>query len=154
VTTTTNAIVIDAPPESVFAVLDDPCAYPRWVVGTRRIRDVDEAWPAEGARFFHAVGVPEAELHDWSRIRRREPPHHLVLDARFRPTGTARVEIDVDRVGTRSRVEMRETPEQGPVRRVPGALLGPLLWVRNWISLQRLRHEVERRDARTAEDRA
>jgi hypothetical protein len=36
-----NSIDVAASPTDVFAVLDDPHAYPKWVVGARRIRDVD-----------------------------------------------------------------------------------------------------------------
>jgi uncharacterized protein YndB with AHSA1/START domain len=40
-----NQIPIAAPPEAVFEVLDDAEAYPRWVVGARRMRRVDPDWP-------------------------------------------------------------------------------------------------------------
>jgi Polyketide cyclase / dehydrase and lipid transport len=146
VATSTNAVDIGAAPDAVFSVLDDACAYPRWVVGTRRIRHVDPEWPAEGARFHHAVGTAVAELHDWTRVCRRLSPHRLVLDVRFRPTGTARVQIDVTPTRTGSHVELRETPTDGLAARVPAALVVPALWARNRWSLQRLRHEVERQE--------
>ena len=144
-TTTTNVIDIGADPAAVFAVLDDARAYARWVVGTRRIRHVDEDWPAEGARFHHAVGNGAGELHDWSRVAERRPPNRLVLDVRFRPVGTARLEIDIVATAEGSRVEMRETPTEGPAAWLPGPVSAPLLWCRNWLSLQRFRHEVEQR---------
>ena len=49
-----NRITVRTDPEAVFEVLDDPYAYPRWVVGARRIRSVDAGWPAVGSRFHHA----------------------------------------------------------------------------------------------------
>jgi hypothetical protein len=61
------------------------------------------------------------------------------------------IDAPTDRVGARSRVELRETPEQGPIRALPRALVGPRLWVRNRVSVQRLRHEVERGGARAAD---
>ena len=36
-----NDITIDAPPEKVFALLADGRQYAEWVVGAKRIRDVD-----------------------------------------------------------------------------------------------------------------
>jgi uncharacterized protein YndB with AHSA1/START domain len=139
-----NRIEIAAPPEAVFSVLDDACAYPRWVVAARRVRYVDTDWPAVGSAFHHALGVPGAELHDSSEIVDRDAPHHIVLQVRFRPTGTARVQIDVDKCDNGSVVTMTETPVSGPVSRLPGLISEPLLRARNAWSLHRLRHEVER----------
>lgn len=140
-----NAITIDAPPESVFDVLDDACAYPAWVVGTRRIRAVDDAWPAVGSEFHHAVGTAVGELHDSSQVLERDRPHLMSLEVRFRPTGVARVEIRVEPDGRGSRVTIDEVPTSGPLSRLPAFVTGPALKVRNALSLQRLRHEVERR---------
>ena len=33
-------------PDEVWAVLADPWSYATWVVGTVKIREADEAWPA------------------------------------------------------------------------------------------------------------
>jgi uncharacterized protein YndB with AHSA1/START domain len=143
--TARNDVVVTAPPEAVFAVLDDPCAYPAWVVGTRRIRRVDDEWPAEGSEFHHAIGVPAAELHDSSEVLERDAPYHLVLEVRFRPTGVARVELDVVPAEGGSRVTMLETPCAGPITWLPSFVTDPLLSARNGWSLRRLRDEVERR---------
>ena len=142
-----NFIEIRAGAEAVFDVLDDPYAYPRWVVGTRRIRSVDPDWPAVGSRFHHAVGNAAGELHDSSKVLLRERPRRIVLEVRFRPTGIARVEIDVTPNDTSSTVVIDETPTGGPITRVPRFITDPLLTLRNALSLQRLRHEVERRAA-------
>ena len=139
-----NVILTHADPASVFAVLDDPYAYPRWVVGARRVRAVDPAWPAIGSRFHHAIGTAAAELHDSSMVLDREPPRRLVLEVRFRPTGVARVDINVDPSPAGSTITMTETPIRGPVSRLPTYVVNPLLRLRNAISLQRLRHEIER----------
>jgi uncharacterized protein YndB with AHSA1/START domain len=144
-----NEILISATPDEVFDVLDDAHAYPRWVVGTRRIRNVDSDWPAPGSRFHHAVGNAAAELHDSSKVLDRERPEHITLEVRFRPTGVARVSIGVRSVARGSKLVLEEDPQSGPVAAVPRFLTEPLLWVRNAISLQRLRHEVERRAHRT-----
>ena len=91
-----NTISVSASPEAVFDVLDDAYAYPRRVVGVRRVRRVDPTWPAVGSKFHHAIGTAAGELHDSSKMLERQPPDRIVLEVRFRPTGVAIVEIDVD----------------------------------------------------------
>ena len=140
-----NRIGVDATPDAVFEVLDDAEAYPRWVVGARRVRRVDPEWPVEGSEFHHAVGVPGAELHDSTEVVDRAAPHRIVLEVRFRPTGTARVEIDVEPTDSGSVITIEETPDSGPVSWLPRLTTDPVLHLRNAWSLQRLRHEIERR---------
>lgn len=140
-----NEITVAASPQDVFDVLDDAEAYPRWVVGARRMRRVDSNWPHEGSEFHHALGLPGAELHDSTAVVDHVPLHRIVLEVRFRPTGTARVELEVDTTADGSIVTMEETPDSGPVSWLPGFLTDPLLHARNAWSLQRLRHEVEQR---------
>ena len=41
----------------VFAVLSNGWLYPSWVVGASRIRAVEAAWPAEGAKIHHSFGI-------------------------------------------------------------------------------------------------
>jgi uncharacterized protein YndB with AHSA1/START domain len=145
-----NSISVSASPEAVFEVLDDAYAYPRWVVGARRVRRVDPDWPSIGSRFHHAVGTAAGELHDSSKVLARFPPDRMVLEVRFRPSGVARVEIDVARDGDGSLVTIFESLTSGPVSFLPRLIINPLLSVRNALSLQRLRHEVERRDRAVA----
>jgi uncharacterized protein YndB with AHSA1/START domain len=144
-----SRVRIHADPQSVFDVLDDAHAYPRWVVGTRRIRRVDPSWPAVGSKVHHAVGTAAGELHDSSMVLERDRPRNLVLEVRFRPTGVARVAIALDETDDGCEVTLEETPTGGTARRLPRFVTDPLLAVRNAISLQRLRHEVERAAAPT-----
>jgi uncharacterized protein YndB with AHSA1/START domain len=139
-----NSIRTRAEPEMVFDVLDNAYAYARWVVGARRVRGVDASWPAAGSRFHHALGTAAGELHDSSMVIQRDRPHRMVLEVRFRPTGVARVEIRVAPGPGGSAIILEETPTNGPVSRLPRFIIEPLLTLRNAISLQRLRHEVER----------
>ncbi len=139
-----NCISITAEPEVVFDVLDDAYAYPRWVLGARRIRRVDDSWPEVGAQFHHALGTAVAELHDSSKIIDRERPRRIVLEVRFRPTGVARVEIIVVATASGSDLTIEETPLRGPFSRLPRFATDPMLTLRNAVSLQRLRREVER----------
>jgi hypothetical protein len=85
-----------------------------------------------------------AELHDSSKVIERTRPTRMVLEVRFRPTGVARVEIDVRPDGLGSVVTLSESPIAGPAARVPRPITEPLLTLRNALALQRLRHEVER----------
>lgn len=139
-----NSINVHADADAVFDVLDNAYAYPRWVVGTRRIRAVDPDWPAVGSRFHHAVGSAAGELHDSSKVLLRERPDRIVLEVRFRPTGIARVDIRVTPHENGSRIVLDETPVSGPIAVVPRLIIDPLIALRNAWSLQRLRHEVER----------
>jgi uncharacterized protein YndB with AHSA1/START domain len=140
-----NAITMDASPDEVFEVLDDASAYPQWVVGARRIRHVTTNWPEPGSRFGHEVGAAPATLQDDSEVVERDWPRRLDLEVRFRPVGVARVTVSVSPQGDGSRVVLEEGTRRGPVDRLPGVLVDPLLHVRNAWSLRRLRDLVERR---------
>src|SRR6476469_6191752 len=113
-----NQLRIAARPDAVFRVLDDAEAYARWVVGTRRIRRIEDAWPAVGSRFHHAIGTAAGELHDSTKVIERQPPSRLVLEVRFRPTGIARVELRVTPVQQDSIVVLEETPTDGLASRL------------------------------------
>jgi uncharacterized protein YndB with AHSA1/START domain len=141
-----NSIHTDAAPERVFDVLDDGHAYADWVVGARRIRSVERAWPASGSQFHHALGTPALELQDSSEVVTRDRPHRLVLRVRFRPAGEATVDIRVERRDGGSVVTMTETPARGLFARVPRILTDPIVHVRNELALRRLKRLVERRD--------
>lgn len=140
-----NSISINASPDEVFDVLEDAYAYPRWVVGTRRIRRVDDSWPAVGSRFHHAIGTAAGELHDNSKVLVNDRPHRMTLEVRFRPTGVARVDITTRAVGAGTEVALYEEPTAGFAARVPRPLVEPILALRNCLALRRFRHEVERR---------
>jgi uncharacterized protein YndB with AHSA1/START domain len=139
-----NSIFIRASPERVFDVFDDAHAYPSWVLGTRRIRRVDQEWPAVGSTFHHAIGTAVAELHDSSKVVARERPGHLELEVRFRPTGVATVRLDVAPEQEGSRVTMEEQPKAGLFAALPRFVTEPLLALRNEVSLRRLRSLTER----------
>jgi uncharacterized protein YndB with AHSA1/START domain len=134
-----NRIDIDAAPDHVFAVLTDPCAYADWVLGAKRVRDVDTEWPAPGSRFHHAVGAGVVEIKDSTKIVRIEPDRLLELEARFRPLGEAVVKLELEPLdgGRRTRVAMREEPK-GKVVQPLAFLLDVATSARNGLSLRRL----------------
>lgn len=129
----------EQPPEAVFAVLSDPWRFADWVVGAKRIRAVDDTWPAIGSRFHHRFGVGPFTIDDSTVLEQYEPPNLMVLRARARPTGVARVELRLVRTrdgGTD--VEMQERPISGFARRIDNPALQALVVARNQRSLKRL----------------
>ena len=132
-------IVIDAPPQRVFAVLSDPGAYGEWVVGTRAIHGADPEWPAPGSALRHSVGAGPLVLSDRTYVVDSEPPVMLELRAQARPLPSAKVTLWLQPEGDGTRVTMIESPS----RRALSALLGPLghlaLSLRNREALRRLR---------------
>ena len=135
-----NDIHIDAPPESVWAVLCDPYAYPRWVVGTDRTVSADATWPAPESAF--KVRFPLG-LKDLTHSREVDEGRRIVLDAGGGPWGAARVDIRLrpDRGGTH--VTLIENPAGwvAPMRFVP-----PVQWatkLRNVEALRRFKRIAE-----------
>jgi uncharacterized protein YndB with AHSA1/START domain len=140
---------MDATAEEIFAVLADGWAYDDWVVGAKRIRAVDPEWPARGSSFHHAIGAGPVDIKDSSKVIEVDPPHRLVLSVRFRPAGTAVVEMTMEQLdGGTTRVVMKETPKSGPVRALALAT-SMMLLVRNEVSLWRLRRLVVSRRGRS-----
>lgn len=103
-----NQRLMPVPPERVFAVLADPWSYGHWVVGSDTIRDADPGWPAVGTRFHHRVGVGPLKVDDHTEVVECDPPRRLVLHAKARPLGTARVALDLERRGGGTLVTMVE----------------------------------------------
>jgi uncharacterized protein YndB with AHSA1/START domain len=138
-------LTIPRPRHEVYAVLSDPEAYPGWVVGAQRIRAADGEWPQPGAVFHHVVGVWPLRLRDSTEVVEAVPDTRLVLEARARPMGRARVDLELREQGDSTEVVMREAPTTGPGRFVPRLLLDPTIRRRNERSLDRLRRLVEER---------
>jgi hypothetical protein len=84
-------------------------------------------------------------LRDSTEVVEAVPDTRLVLEARARPMGRARVELELEAKGPGTEVVMREAPISGPARLVPSAVLEPTIRRRNELSLDRLRRLVERR---------
>lgn len=145
----TNEIDIPAPPDDVWDVLVDAGAYVRWVVGGRTLRDVDPGWPAPGSAFHHTAGMWPVVVKDKTKVLELEPTRRIVLEARARPAGTAKVVLVLSPVEEGTHVVLTEEPLSGPVRLVPRPLLELLAKPRNAESLRRLRNLVKER-SRTA----
>jgi hypothetical protein len=134
---------VDATPERIFEVLDDAWTYEFWVVGCKEIRAVDPEWPAVGSSFHHKVGLGPITVADSTSTLEREPPRHLKLRARARPTGIAHVSIDLEPSGTGTNVVMLEEPAEGPMALLHNPLQDLLIDRRNAEALRRLKWLAE-----------
>lgn len=147
----TTARTVAASPEQVFAVLADGWTYSDWVVGTAHIRDVDERWPAVGARLHHKAGPWPVSLHDSSTVTEMTPDRHLRMRAGLWPLGAATVDLLLEPVGAdRTRVVLREQFDAGPLRGLRNRLHDHLLHRRNIEALRRLADLAEHGRARPA----
>jgi uncharacterized protein YndB with AHSA1/START domain len=134
---------ISAPPERVFAVLSNPQSYGDWVVGSDTIRDADRAWPAAGSRFYHRVGVGPVKVNDHTEVLEVDPQRQLVLHARARPLGTAKVTLLLTPQGGATLVTMREEAGDPLSRLAINPLTDWLVHHRNVESLRRLKRIAE-----------
>jgi uncharacterized protein YndB with AHSA1/START domain len=143
-----TTVHVDQPPEALFAVLADPWRYAEWVVGAKKVRDVDAHWPQPGSRFHHRVGVGPLTIDDSTVVEEIEPPRRMVLRARARPAGVARVTIELTPAGAGTEVTMTEVPIAGPARWLDNPILEAAVDLRNRRSLRRLA-ELAARQPRT-----
>ncbi len=135
---------VAADPSAVWAVLADGWSYSNWVASTAHVRAVDAGWPAVGAKLHHTQGTWPIILEDEAVVESAEPERALVLLARGRPFGEARVELQLHPHGAGTRVVMTETPVSGPGSWLHTPLSEILLARRNTETLARLAATVEK----------
>jgi uncharacterized protein YndB with AHSA1/START domain len=138
----TNTREMRAAPEQVWAVLADPDKYCEWVVGAKEVRSSDGNWPAQGARFHHTVGVWPLHIRDHTSVVESDRPRRLVLQAKVRPLGFARIELELSPSPTGTQVAMTEEPTAPYIARVARRLFDPAIYVRNGEALRRLENLV------------
>ena len=141
--TTTRSV--SATPEQVWEVLADGWLYPLFVVGASRMRDVDESWPAVGAKLHHSVGTWPLLIDDTTEVLEVEEGRRLLLKARGWPAGEAHVDISLRPDGDTTLVTMEEDATAGPGVLVPKPLRDAQLHWRNVEALRRLAFVVEGR---------
>jgi uncharacterized protein YndB with AHSA1/START domain len=141
--TTTRSV--SATPEQVWKVLSDGWLYPLFVVGASRMRDVDESWPAVGARLHHSVGTWPLLIDDTTEVVEVEEGKRLLLLARGWPAGQAHVDISLEPDGDATVVTITEDATAGPGLLVPKPLRDAQLHWRNVETLRRLGFVVEGR---------
>lgn len=135
-----------ASPSDVWAVLGDGWTFGSWVVGASRVRAVEPRWPGAGARVHHSVGTWPVVIDDDTVVEKSEPERRLVLLARTRPVGQARVEITLEPEGGGTLLRMSEDFVSGPAMIVPQPARQAALKVRNAETLHRLALMAERRE--------
>jgi len=133
-----NERFMPVPPVAVWDVLADPESYAFWVVGSKRIRDADPAWPAPGSRFHHSVGIGPLHVNDHTESLEAQPPWLLRLRAYARPLGTARVTMEMTPQGGGTLVRMTEDPDGLSAVLALNPLVHLFTKVRNAESLLRL----------------
>ena len=141
----TNTRLIKAPVEKVWDVLADGWLYPLFVVGASRMRDVDESWPAVGAKLHHSVGVWPALIDDSTSVLETVPHRLLRLRARGWPAGEAEVVFELEPRDGGTEVTIKEDAVAGPGLLVPKPLRDVQLAWRNVETLRRLAYIAERR---------
>ncbi len=136
---------INATPERVFDALEDPQTYAYWVVGCKRIRSVESAWPQPGAAFHHTVGVGPLATDDQTRVVAIDRPRFLELEAHAWPAGQARIRFRLTPQGDGTRIQMSEVPTRGPAKWLHSPVLDAASHARNTVALRRLARVAEGR---------
>ena len=135
----------EVPASTVFAVLIDPKTYPRWLVGTQHIRDIDPDWPLVGNHFRHRVGFGPLTIPDSTEVLAIEPNASLQLGVRARPLISAVVDFRLVDDDGRCVLSMQEEPKVRLVGNVVRMVIDPLTHIRNHLSLKRLAALIEAR---------
>jgi hypothetical protein len=151
-----NRMVVEAPPEAVFAVLADPAPYGAFVVGSKKVRWFEPHWPELGSCFHHTLGVGPFILRDKTCVEGVEEGRRLVLLAHMRPFAVNRVAFTLRPAdeGTEvptTEVEVEEYAVEGPVAALWNPVFEAAMGLRNQEMLRRLKRIAERRLARQAE---
>lgn len=136
---------VNAPAAAVWRILADGWLYPLWVVGATRMRQVEDEWPAVGAKLHHSVGVWPLTLDDDTEVVEVEEGRRLSLRARAWPGGEAEVTLEIDDLGATSVVSIEEDLAAGPAKLVPRPARSVVLLLRNRETLRRLAWLAERR---------
>lgn len=131
--------------KQVWDVLADGWTYSQWVVGNSRMRAVDRSWPAPGSKIHHTIGMWPLVINDETTVESVTPEEEIVLRARGRPFGGARITIRLHDTPTGCRIEMAEVPVGGPLSLVPRRLALAAVIPRNRECTYRLAALAERR---------
>jgi hypothetical protein len=137
---------IAATRQQVWNVIADGWTYSQWVVGNARMRAVDPRWPAPGSLIHHTIGIWPVVLDDETEVESSTPSEELVLLAKGRPFGGARITLRLSDSGAGCRIEMAEVPVGGPLNWVPRRLALAAAHPRNRECLARLAALAERRE--------
>ena len=137
--------------EHVWNVLADGWTYSQWVVGNSRMRAVDPEWPKVGSTIRHSIGVWPLLLNDVTVVEDCRPLQQLVLLAKGRPLGKARITLRLFDIENGCRIEMAEVPVGAPMGWVPNRLALAAAVPRNRECTWRLAALAERRSPNDVE---
>ncbi|HYO02184.1 MAG TPA: SRPBCC family protein [Mycobacterium sp.] len=138
--------------KQVWDQIADGWTYSQWVVGNSRMRAVDANWPAPGSTIHHSVGVWPLLLNDETVVEDCTPQAELVLIAKGRPFGAARITLRLSDIDTGCRIEMSEIPVGGPLKWLPARAALASAWPRNRECTRRLAALAERRTSEDVHD--
>lgn len=132
--------------EQVWDVIADGWTYSQWVVGNSRMRAVDPEWPKVGSTIRHSIGVWPLVLDDLTVVEVCVPRTQLVLLAKGRPLGKARITLQLfDTPSGGCRIEMAEVAAGAPMGWMPERLALAAAAPRNRECTFRLAAIAERR---------
>lgn len=137
---------VAAPLPVVAAVVADAAGYPAWVVGAKRVRSVDPAWPQPGGTVHHTVGAGPLEVHDATTVDFAGGDgdrFELDLTVRAGPFGSGSVRfVLLAESSTSTAVVMHEHATGRIAHLVWNPLLDAALAMRNIVTLRRLERVV------------
>ncbi len=129
----------------MWDVIADGWTYTQWVVGNSRMRAVEPHWPAVGSKIHHTIGIWPFVINDETVVESCTPLEELVLQARIRPLGKARITLRLSDTADGCRIEMAEVPVGGPLHVIPRRLALAAALPRNRECIWRLAAHAERR---------
>ena len=109
----------------------DGWTYSQWVVGNSRMRAVDPNWPAPGSTIRHSIGVWPLVIDDETVVEKSVPLEELVLHAKGRPFGGARVILRLSDIPDGCRVDDGGVSRQRTRALLPSRLADLAAWPRN-----------------------
>jgi hypothetical protein len=131
--------------QRVWDVIADGWTYSQWVVGNSRMRAVDPQWPAPGSTIRHSIGIWPLVIDDLTVSEVCKPSEELVMLAKGRPFGAARITLRLFDIEDGCRIEMAEVPVSGPLRWLPKRVALAAALPRNRECTWRLAALAERR---------
>jgi hypothetical protein len=131
--------------QQLWDVIADGWTYSQWVVGNTRMRAVAADWPEPGSTIHHSIGVWPFIINDETVVESFVPGAELVLHAKARPFGGARIVLRLYDTPTGSRIEMLEEPVGGVLKMMPRHVSLALVYPRNRECTARLTALAERR---------
>lgn len=146
-------VLVKRSPEQVWDFLSKGDRYAEWVIGTQRIRGVDDNWPDIGSNVHFSFGVGPWSIDDRTTVRNAEPPSVLELEVHAGRIGTARLLFEIRRWGDHAVVVLDEHPLSGPGAHFHNMLIDLGLRFRNRRMLDKLAKLIENEYDDLATDR-